>query len=35
MTGDRIVLGSAMNGHPLGTDLAVDLARAEPRLFAM
>ncbi|NOZ23158.1 MAG: CehA/McbA family metallohydrolase [Planctomycetes bacterium] len=34
-TGDKIVLDFTMNGHPLGSDIAADLASAEPRAFHM
>jgi hypothetical protein len=34
-TGDRILLDCTMNGHPMGTDVAVDLAGAGLRTFAM
>jgi len=34
-TGDKIVLDFSMNGHPLGSDVQVDLAQAGPRTFSM
>jgi hypothetical protein len=34
-TGDRILLDAAMDGHPMGSDLPVDLASYGPRRFAV
>ncbi|HJR49778.1 MAG TPA: DUF3604 domain-containing protein, partial [Gemmatimonadales bacterium] len=34
-TGDRILVDVTMDGHPMGTDLAVDLAAHGPRGFTM
>ncbi len=34
-TGDRIVLDFSMNGHPMGTDIPVELDGMEPRSFLL
>jgi hypothetical protein len=34
-TGDRIVLDFTMNGRPMGSDMAVDLAEVGPRTFSV
>ena len=34
-TGDRIVLDFSMNGHPMGTDIPVNLDGEEPRAFSL